>query len=103
MTEKERISQLEEMFSEILLKVDRIGQDVSTQRTGQLQIIQILGRHSDNIEFLLQKSLKDDEWKQSVDARFAKDDEWKRSTDEWKQSVDAKFEMVLRAIESLKK
>ena len=96
MTEKERISQLEEMFSEILLKVDRIGQDVSTQRNGQLQIIQILDRHSDNIEFLLQKSLKDDEWKQAADAKFARDDEWK-------QAADAKFEMILRAIENLRK
>ncbi len=39
---------------------------------------------SDNLEFLLQKSLKDDEWKQS--------------TDEWKKTVDTKLEILQQTL-----
>jgi len=72
MPEKERIEHLEVMFSEMLLKQDRmtadiatvkadiavVKSDVSTIRTTQLQTMQLVVKKSDNVSVFLEKQVE---------------------------------------------
>ena len=75
MTEKERISQLELIAAQTLKRLDRI-------QDAQAKHLELSAQTSDNVTYLLEKFIKDDEWK---------------------QSVDTKIELILKAIENLKK
>ena len=80
MTDKEEILQLEVLTSEMLQRQDRVNELVRKMRTSQLPHTRMTIQQPDNLAFPLQKSLKDDEWKQS--------------TDEWKKTVDTKLEIL---------
>lgn len=85
MDQNEGISQLEEMFSEMLQRQDRMNEDNQKMRTSQLQHMQMSIRQSDNISYLLENQVS------------------KKEFLELKEEVSAKFDMLLKAINELKK
>ena len=87
MTDREEILQLEVLASEMLQRQDRVNEHIRKMRTSQLPHTRMNVQQLDNLEFLLQKSLKDDEWKQS--------------TDEWKTTVDTKLEMLQQTLNQI--
>ena len=87
MTDREEISQLEVLASEMLQRQDRVNERIRKMRTSQPPRTRMNVEQSDNLEFSLQKSLKDDEWKQS--------------TDEWKKTVDTKLEMLHQTLNQI--
>ncbi len=64
-----------------------MNEHIRKMRTSQLPHTRMNVEQSDNLEFLLQKPLKDDEWKQS--------------TDEWKKTVDTKLEILQQTLNQI--
>ena len=99
MDQNERISQLEEMFSEMLQRQDRMNEDNQKMRTSQLQHMQMSIRQSDNISYLLENQVSKKEFLE-LKGEFSG---MKGDITGMKEEFSAKFDMLLKAINELKK
>lgn len=111
MTEKERISQLEELTAESLRKLDIVIGDVEAIRTAQLRTMHIVAGNTEAIGFILDKV---DTIEGKVDTIEGKIEELKveisairtdltTKQDEMRADLAVRFDLLMAAVQDLKK
>ncbi len=118
MTEKERISQLEELTAESLRKLDIVVGDVAAIRTAQLRTMHVVAGNTEVIGVVLDRIDNLDVKVDTLDVKVeevraelafmkveftGKMDGFESKLDEIKSDLDLKFNLLMQAVQELKK